>query len=258
MAPCSGAATRDPATPRAGGSPSIHSYHLLELAAVPTTFASLRLDLLAKLIVATVLGGAIGLEREFAGKPAGLRTNMLICLGAALFTHLSVELAQVGFSPDGRPFGDPSRIAAQIVVGIGFLGAGAILHARGVVVGLTTAATIWVVAAIGTAVGSGAYLEAVGATALILIVLAGLRPVELRILAKRKRLSSTIRVQPSVSFEAIEAILNSAGLHVLARNTFEHTTDRAFELGLVGTQKQFDVAVDELRRRTDVISVTLD
>src|SRR5262249_30321833 len=201
---------------------------------------------------------AIGLERELADKPAGLRTNMLICLGAALFTHLSVDLARVGATPDGRLYGDPSRIAAQIVVGIGFLGAGAILRARGVVVGLTTAATIWVVAAIGTAVGSGEYVEAVGTTALILIVLAGLRPLERRIQSKRKRLSGTIRVQPSVGFDVIDKILNGAGLFVLARETFEHETDRAFELQLVGTQKQFDMAVDELRRRTDVISVALD
>ena len=116
---------------------------------------ALRLSVLGKLLLATLLGGAIGLERELAGKPAGLRTNILICVGAALFTQLSVDIARIGFTPDGRPYGDTTRIAAQIVSGIGFLGAGAILHGEGAVVGLTTAATIWVVAAIGTAVGAG-------------------------------------------------------------------------------------------------------
>ena len=126
---------------------------------------ALRLSVLGKLLLATLLGGAIGLERELAGKPAGLRTNILICVGAALFTQLSVDIARIGFTPDGRPYGDTTRIAAQIVSGIGFLGAGAILHGQGAVVGLTTAATIWVVAAIGAAVGAGAYVDALGATA---------------------------------------------------------------------------------------------
>ena len=78
---------------------------------------ALQLILLLKLLLATVLGGAIGFEREIAGKPAGLRTNILICVGAALFTHLSISIAQIGFTPDGRPFGDTTRIAAQIVSG---------------------------------------------------------------------------------------------------------------------------------------------
>ena len=121
--------------------------------------------MLGKLLLATLLGGAIGLEREMAGKPAGLRTNILICVGAALFTQLSVDIARIGFTPDGRPYGDTTRIAAQIVSGIGFLGAGAILHGAGAIIGLTTAATIWVVAAIGAAVGAGAYVDALGATA---------------------------------------------------------------------------------------------
>ncbi|MBX6331083.1 MAG: MgtC/SapB family protein, partial [Gemmatimonadaceae bacterium] len=95
--------------------------------------------LLAKLLLATILGGAVGLERELSGKPAGLRTNILICVGAALFMHLSIVVAEIGASSTGQPYGDTTRIAAQIVSGIGFLGAGAILHARGAVVGLTTA-----------------------------------------------------------------------------------------------------------------------
>ena len=80
---------------------------------------ALKLVLLLKLLLATLLGGAIGFEREIAGKPAGLRTNILICVGAALFTHLSISVAQIGFTPDGRPYGDTTRITAQIVSGIG-------------------------------------------------------------------------------------------------------------------------------------------
>ena len=105
----------------------------------------LRIDLLLKLSLAVVLGGIIGIERELSGKPAGLRTNILICLGSALLMDLSVRIGMV----DGARVGDPARIAAQVVSGIGFLGAGTIMQARGAVLGLTTAATIWVVAAIG-------------------------------------------------------------------------------------------------------------
>src|SRR5436853_7299830 len=99
------------------------------------------LDLLLRLLLAAGLGAAIGIERELHRKPAGLRTNILIALGAALMTMISIELARVGGTPD--------RIAAQIVTGIGFLGAGAILRSGGSVPGMTTAATIWVNAGVG-------------------------------------------------------------------------------------------------------------
>jgi len=209
-------------------------------------------------MLATALGGAIGVEREIAGKPAGLRTNILICVGAALFTHLSIHIAEIGFSPDGHPYGDTTRIAAQIVSGIGFLGAGAILHAHGAVLGLTTAATIWVVAAVGAAVGAGAYVEGVGTSLLIILVLVGLRPVERKMLLRRRKVSATVRVQRDFRFDTIEDILRGNGLHLISRRTFEHESDRAFELELIGTSKQIDTVVDELRRRQDVISISVD
>jgi uncharacterized membrane protein YhiD involved in acid resistance len=218
----------------------------------------LRLTLLIKLLLAALLGGAIGFEREIAGKPAGLRTNILICVGAALFTHLSITIAQIGFTPDGRPYGDTTRIAAQIVSGIGFLGAGAILHAHGAIVGLTTAATIWVVAAIGAAVGAGAYVEGIGTSALILLVLVGLRPVERRLLARRRKVTATVRVRREARFDNIEDIIRGCGLHIFSRRTYEHESDRAFELELIGTSNQVDAAIDEMRRRQDIISVTVD
>ena len=121
-------------------------------------------DAFARLALAAILGGAIGLEREYRHKPAGLRTNMLIALGSALFSILSVEL--------GAGAGSPDRIAAQVVTGIGFLGAGAILRSGENVHGLTTAATIWVNAAIGMAAGLGSYMVAAVAAAITLVVLA--------------------------------------------------------------------------------------
>lgn len=126
---------------------------------------------IARLLVAAILGGIIGLERELRHKPAGLRTNMFICVGAAMFTLLSDQLAV-------EHTGDHTRIAAQIIPGIGFIGAGSILHERGSVTGLTTAATIFVVASVGMAAGGGLYLTAVFATGLILIALAVLGRLE--------------------------------------------------------------------------------
>lgn len=219
---------------------------------------TLRVTLLLKLLLATLLGGAIGFEREVAGKPAGLRTNILICVGAALFTHLSINIAQIGFTPDGRPYGDTTRIAAQIVSGIGFLGAGAILHAHGAVVGLTTAATIWVVAAVGAAIGSGAYIEGVGTSVLIILVLVGLRPVERRLLRRRRKVNATVRVRREARFDNIEDVIRGCGLHLFSKRTYEHESDRAFELELIGTSNQVDAVIEELRRRQDIISVSVD
>jgi putative Mg2+ transporter-C (MgtC) family protein len=118
---------------------------------------------LARLITAAILGGLIGLEREFKHRAAGLRTNMFICFGAAMFTLLSERLA-------GVP-SDAARIAAQIIPGIGFIGAGSILHMRGLTTGLTTAATLFVVASVGMAAGGGLYLTAIFATGLVLLAL---------------------------------------------------------------------------------------
>jgi len=115
---------------------------------------------LTRLLFAAILGGLIGLERESKHRAAGLRTNMFICFGAALFTVLSRALA-------AEP-SDYTRIAAQIIPGIGFIGAGSILHTRGLTSGLTTAATIFVVASVGMAAGGGLYLTAFFATALVL------------------------------------------------------------------------------------------
>jgi putative Mg2+ transporter-C (MgtC) family protein len=121
---------------------------------------------MVRLLLAAVLGGLIGLERELKHRPAGLRTHMFICFGAAMFTILSTELA------GAFGVGDHTRIAAQIIPGIGFIGAGSILHSRGGgVSGLTTAATIFVVASVGMACGGGSYILAVFASVLMFLAL---------------------------------------------------------------------------------------
>ena len=124
----------------------------------------IELEMVLRLIMAAALGAIIGYQRERAAKPAGVRTHVLICAGAALFTIASLY----GFGA----VADPARVAAGIVAGVGFLGAGAIIRRdEGLVAGLTTAATIWAVAAIGLAVGAGLYLVSAVTTVIILIVL---------------------------------------------------------------------------------------
>jgi putative Mg2+ transporter-C (MgtC) family protein len=125
------------------------------------------LELLARLLLAAVLGGAIGAERELNDQPAGLRTHMLLTIGACLFTLISAY----GF---GRGT-DPSRIAAQIVTGIGFLGGGAIVRHGLTVKGVTTAASIWATASVGVAIGAGSYLLGIGGAVLVVGTLFGLR-----------------------------------------------------------------------------------
>ena len=125
----------------------------------------MEIAIILKILLAAMLGGIVGLERELSHKEAGLRTNILIAIGSTLITILSFKIAAM------TPSADPARLTAQIVSGIGFLGAGAIIQARFAVHGLTTAATIWTVAAIGIAVGSGFYLTAFLVAIFVVIVL---------------------------------------------------------------------------------------
>jgi putative Mg2+ transporter-C (MgtC) family protein len=142
-------------------------------------------DIALRLLAATVLSGIIGLERERGERAAGLRTHALVGLGSCLVMIVSAfGFEDWHYSPGAL---DPSRIAAQVVSGIGFLGAGVIIFQRdgGAVRGLTTAASVWVVAAIGLAVGGGMYVTAAAATAITLLILAGLKPLERRVVRRR-------------------------------------------------------------------------
>ncbi len=172
-----------------------------------------------KLLLAAVLGGLVGLERELRGKPAGLRTNMFICVGSALFTILSTELARAGGA-------DPTRVASQLIPGIGFIGAGSIIRARGSVMGLTTAATIFVMASIGMAVGGGLYGTGIFMAVLILGALSVLGWLE-----RRLRLKTEIHVY-RLSGPTVDGILNPLSEAARARNLSLHnlTCRRAGEL----------------------------
>ncbi|HZM73928.1 MAG TPA: MgtC/SapB family protein [Candidatus Polarisedimenticolia bacterium] len=128
----------------------------------------LQIDLVTRLLAAAVLGAAVGVEREIHGHAAGMRTNLLVALGSAAFTVLSIYAFEgiAGAAPV-----DPSRVAAQLVTGIGFLGAGAILKDGATIRGLTTAAGLWTVAAIGMAAGTGSYIIAFGVTIIAILSL---------------------------------------------------------------------------------------
>jgi putative Mg2+ transporter-C (MgtC) family protein len=226
-----------------------------QVASIDTMVRAFRLDLTLKLALSVLAGGAIGLERQIAGKPAGLRTNILICLGSALLMDLSMNL---GISFGGPRVGDPARLAAQVVTGIGFIGAGTIMQSRGAVTGLTSAATIWVVAAIGLAIGGGFFVEALGATAMVMLVLAGLGTLEHKLLRASRTLAATIRTKPGVTLQWLKTALYSDGLSIVTVRTFDHDDDRVFELRLRGPARQFDIARAGLLDRDEVLNVSFD
>jgi putative Mg2+ transporter-C (MgtC) family protein len=138
---------------------------------MPTVDLGEQLDISLRLLVAAVLGAAVGLEREIHAHPAGMRTHLLVSLGSAAFTVLSIFFFEAPAAPNGSLPTDPARIAAQIVSGIGFLGAGAILKYGSSVRGLTTAASLWATAAVGMAAGAGAWLVALITTVLVVLSL---------------------------------------------------------------------------------------
>jgi putative Mg2+ transporter-C (MgtC) family protein len=135
-----------------------------------------------RVLFSILCGGIVGLEREIKGKSAGLKTNILICLGSTLFSTLSILIAN--WTVEAGRVGDPGRLAAQIVSGIGFLGGGAIIQSRGTILGLTTAASIWMVAAIGVCIGIGYPEIAVGVSFLVVAVLVSTSWFENRILGR--------------------------------------------------------------------------
>jgi putative Mg2+ transporter-C (MgtC) family protein len=185
------------------------------------------------------LSGVVGLERELKGKPAGLRTNILIGLGATMFTRLSLQF--------GSGDGDPGRIAAQILTGIGFIGAGTILHNRGAVTGLTSAATIWVVTAIGMAVGSAQYVEAIGSTVMAVLVLAGVGFAERRLEGRLATRRYVVHAAPDpAAVSGIESVAAAVGAEIERTHAREQGSDLVVEVHLRGTHRaleQFLVAI---------------
>lgn len=205
-------------------------------------------DFIVKVILALVLGGIMGLEREYNEKPAGYATNSIICLGAALFTMLSLYMAEMG--------GDPGRIAAQIVSGVGFLGAGAILREGNKISGLTTAAAVWLVAAIGMAVGFGQYILASGACAAAILMQLGVR--RTLGLLERLRRYDTIYLTCAPKWSVVEQIcaaIEKQKVQILKKEVTKH--DEQFSVALVATftGKEFQKITREILEMPEVYSL---
>lgn len=148
-------------------------------------------ELMLKLLLAIALGGIVGYEREYKSRPAGLRTHILVCIGAAL-----VQITAINYYRNSGLTGmDPMRLGAQVISGIGFLGAGTILKEGASIKGLTTAASIWVVGCIGLAAGTGLYIEATAATLLIYAALKGFKKIEDNMAKGKKYISLEIKAQ---------------------------------------------------------------
>jgi putative Mg2+ transporter-C (MgtC) family protein len=195
------------------------------LATLPTSFSTIEQIALsqgttARLLMACAMGGVIGMEREWRHKASGLRTNMLICMGAALFTMLSAVVAGDNSSNKGQ-------IASNIVQGIGFLGAGLILHTRNRVLGLTSAATVWVVAAVGMACGAGLYVVAAIATLIVYFALRFIGILESR--SKWKRYPMVYEVRGSDEKTMFADILSVLDREHLRLNIVERDKVGALE-----------------------------
>ncbi|SIO39523.1 putative Mg2+ transporter-C (MgtC) family protein [Burkholderia sp. GAS332] len=173
-----------------------------------------NLEILSRLLMAALLGSVIGFERERLNWAAGLRTHMLVCVGASLMMMVSAFGFADALSQKNVVL-DPSRVAAQVVSGIGFLGAGSILLRGEVVRGLTTAASLWSVAGIGLAVGGGMYTAAFGATIIILIILAGVKPLERRFISVRQQRNMQLLAERgSVSLDSLHRALGTGSIRV--------------------------------------------
>jgi len=199
-----------------------------------------------QLALAVVVGGLIGAEREYHDKSAGFRTMIFICVGSTLFTIISIRM--------GAPYNDPARIAAQIVSGVGFLGAGAILREGNRLIGLTTAATIWIMAALGMGIGSGHYALVGGSTALILLVLwifpriiSWLDPI------RDAHNYTVICEQGGDTLQHVEAIFAEQNLKVRNRSLSRQETKVTCVFNVIGPRKMHQNAAKRIFDMPDVL-----
>ena len=213
-------------------------------------------EMMVRLAVATVLGAVVGIERERTEKAAGLRTHALVSLGAALFMLVSAYGFDAVLGPHVTL--DPSRVAAQVASGIGFLGAGTIIFRREIIRGLTTAASVWTVAAVGLACGGGMFVPAIGATALVLVVLAGMRPLEDLLFPSRRHIRIVLSCAPHMFHEEqVRKIIADAGAQLQRidlRFDNEKQHDRV-ELVLRHSPARVSGVVEALRSLSDVREV---
>lgn len=214
-------------------------------------FALSLSDIGQRMLVSLIIGIAIGLEREIQHKSAGLRTSVLICLGSTIFTLSSIGFASMSDKVDA------SRIAAQIVTGIGFLGAGTIIQTRGSVHGLTTAATIWVMAALGVAVGYGALIMALGGAILAMIVLNPFQALEKVVKGKKTTCSYQLKVSDTgPSLTRIMKALQSSPSGVREIKVVQDGSNHFISFNYTDEDGQQIHLADELAKTPGVVQIT--
>jgi len=213
-----------------------------------------HVELLSRLVLAALLGSVIGFERERLNWAAGLRTHMLVCVGATLIMLVSA----FGFADalgQKNVVLDPSRVAAQVVSGIGFLGAGSILLRGEIVRGLTTAASLWSVAGIGLAVGGGMYTAAVGATVIILVILAGVKPIERRFISvKQQRRIELLAERGCVSLDSVHGALGTGSVRVKQFIVQQSEDDPELDEVSIALSRATDIEYDAICARLEGMS----
>jgi putative Mg2+ transporter-C (MgtC) family protein len=217
-------------------------------------------EFIIRILISACLGALVGWERERQHQPAGLRTQMILAVGCTLAMALSINLA-FQFVPQGVS-GDPARLAAQVVSGIGFLGAGAILHYGVNIKGMTTATSLWTVAVIGLTVGAGHYIEAVSTTILLLIILAGITIFERRYIHPFMELNISLKAEdrPGI-IEEIKGVLSGKGITVQVSSINKNIDDdRITIVLLIRTMKAnfLDEAVSKLSSSKGIKSFKIE
>jgi len=207
-----------------------------------------EVQIILRVLVGAVLGAAVGLERERQDQPAGLRTHIILVIGATLAMILSVNLGYL-FARPGTP-ADPARLAAQVISGIGFLGAGAILRYGFNVKGLTTATSLWTMAIVGMTVGAGYYLIAVGTTAVMLVVLTALNVIEKRFV--RTSLSRFLSIEANYRkglVKSIRHVVEDYSDEVLSFTIQKHIKNKRLRIQVVARiprKQKLDDLIDEI------------
>jgi putative Mg2+ transporter-C (MgtC) family protein len=217
-------------------------------------------DVMVPLLMAAVAGGVVGLERERSRRPAGLRTHVLVSVGSALVMQVSLDMYHITLGT-GFGNGDPGRIAAQVISGIGFLGAGTIMREGANIRGLTTAASLWVVAGIGLAAGSGMYLEALVATLIVVLTLKTLSEVEHRWISRGGDHTITIHVTDTPGrMGALATVCGRWGANIRSVNMkngpIPATVEISFHLRSSGRPLDTAELIGDLMATEGVVSVT--
>jgi putative Mg2+ transporter-C (MgtC) family protein len=206
------------------------------------------------IVASSICGAVIGLERERRDKPAGLRTVVLIALGSTIFTMVSLLLAE------RKPMADPARLAAQIIPGIGFLGAGAIMRARGTVVGMTTGATIWAVAAVGVTIGSGYVAAGFFFAAMIIITLIWLTRLDWIVMGhcRQHRIAVTFRPDHGKSRPQLQEILDRGRVPDADVTLDEpEAEEHRLEAWICQRHRDHRVVISELSQHPQVVSIAI-